>query len=59
MTCSLDDAITDWDAAPKETVPNGGGPMTIENGKETMTLGDARCKVTWDSTGKRVNDSRY
>lgn len=46
----LDDAITDWDAAPKEAVPNGGGPMTIESGKETMTLGDARCKVTWDST---------
>ncbi len=46
----LDDSITDWDAAPKEAVPNGGGPMNIESSKETMALGKARCKITWDST---------
>lgn len=45
----MDDAIADWDASPEVIVPNGGGPMNIDNTKENMVLGNARCKITWDS----------
>ena len=45
-----DDAIMDWDAAPKDVNPSGGGVIAIESKVERIAIGEASCEITWAET---------
>ena len=44
------DAITDWSASAENIVPNGGGPVAIQDKITTKAMGEASCKITWAET---------
>lgn len=53
-----DDALTDWDMPEEDIVPNGGGPMTVEDKIETIALGNSSCKITWADLDYKRNELR-